>query len=61
MQDNQFENDDYPLIVTPSKWASTSACREVTAAPRNSQPVMGLIRMPDMSQLLKSVPFKEVR
>ena len=57
MQDNQFENDDYPLIVTPSKWASSSACREVTVAPRNSQPVMGLIRMPDMSQLLKSAPF----
>lgn len=60
MQNNQFEND-YPLIVTPSKWASSSACREVTDAPRNSHPVMGLIRMPDMSQLLRSTPFKEVR
>lgn len=49
--------DDYPLIVTPSKWASSSACRRY-AAPANSQPVMGLIRMPDMSQLPKSVPFK---
>lgn len=60
MQNNQYEND-YPLIVTPSKWASSSACREVTDTPRNSQPVMGLIRMPDISQLLRSVPFKKVR
>lgn len=60
MQNNQFDND-YPLIVTPSKWASSRACNDVTVAPRNSQPVMGLIRMPDISQLLKSAPFKEVR
>jgi len=40
MQDNQFENEDYPLIVTPSRWASSSACKDVTVAPRNSQPTM---------------------
>ena len=53
MQNNEFE-EDYPLIVTPSRWANSNACKEVTVAPRNSQPMMGLIRMPEMSQVLKS-------
>lgn len=60
MKDEQFE-DDYPMIVTPSRWDSPSAWSDVTVTPRNSQPVMGLIRMPDMSQLLRSVPRNEVR
>lgn len=60
MQNNEFDND-YPLIVTPSRSASSNACNDVTVTPRNSQPVMGLIRMPDISQLLRSVPFKDVR
>ena len=32
MQNNEFE-EDYPLIVTPSRWANSNACKEVTVAP----------------------------
>ena len=65
-----LDNAELQALLAERKQVSTairycknlnSQTKEVTVAPRNSQPMMGLIRMPDMSQLLKSTPFKEVR
>ena len=65
-----LDNAELQALLTERKQVSTairycknlnSQTKEVTVAPRNSQPMIGLIRMPDMSQLLKSTPFKDVR
>ena len=65
-----LDNAELQALLAERKQVSTairycknlnSQTKEVTVAPRNSQPMMGLIRMPEMSQVLKSTPFKEVR
>ena len=65
-----LDNAELQALLAERKQVSTairycknlnSQTKEVTVAPRNSQPMIGLIRMPDMSQLLKSTPFKDVR
>ena len=41
--------------------AMSSACKEVTVAPFNSPPGIEPIRIPAISEEVRSIPFKEVR
>ena len=49
------------LIVIPNILAMSSACKEVTVAPFNSPPGIEPIRIPAISEEVRSISFKEVR